>query len=120
MRNRMLRSILALCISAAAIPAAKAQSPEYIEPPGFSLGTTFGLSDMWGDVGTKSIADHYNNAQYWKHTHFMGGLFLRYTAHPCFSIRMGTSYGTIYADDTWNETKSNKATSVNDDAYQRY
>lgn len=120
MRKRMLRSILALCISAAALPAAKAQSPEYIEPSGFSLGTTFGLADMWGDVGTKTIVDHYGNDKYWRKPHFMGGLFLRYTAHPSFSIRMGASYGTVFADDSWNEHNANKATSPTDDAYVRY
>src|SRR5690606_1098727 len=55
MLYRMRRSILTLCIGVAAIAPAKAQSPLYVEPPGWSLGVNFGLTDLWGDVGTKTI-----------------------------------------------------------------
>lgn len=121
MRNRMLRSILALSITTAALTSAKAQTTaDMIEPRGFSLGTNFGMTDLWGDVGTKSIVDHYNNSGYFKKPMFMGGLYGRYSFHPAFAIRLGVNYGTLYATDEWNETASNKAKDANDDAYQRY
>lgn len=121
MRNRMLRSILALCISVAVIPAAKAQKPvDYIEPSGFSLGMNFGLADIWGDVGTKSIVDHYIHPNYIKSATYMGGVFGRYTVHPSFAVRLGVSYGTLYASDSWNESAANKASDVQSDAVQRY
>jgi len=123
MRKILLRSIFTLGISAAAIGAANAQlghSKEYVEPPGWSLGMNFGLADLWGDVGTKSIIDHYGNDQYWNKPHFMGGMFIRYSAHPAFAIRLGESFGTLYATDEWNTQKAKSASSTEDDAYQRY
>jgi len=122
MRNRMLRGILALGFSIAAFTQVKAQSPqEMIEPRGFSIGTNFGMTDMWGDVGTKSIVDHYNNDKYWKKPMFMGGLYVRYTIHPAVALRLGVNYGTLYATDEWNEHAANKASDPSkDDAAQRY
>lgn len=120
MRNRMLRSIFTLCISAGGFSAAQAQYPMYIEPNGYSLGTTIGLADLWSDVGTKSIVDHYTNGKYFDKPCFIGGLFIRYSAHPSFAVRLGMNYGTLYATDKWNENGYNKATSPNEDAYQRY
>ncbi len=118
MRNRMLRSILALCISAAAITAAKAQKPvDYIEPSGFSLGMNVGLADIWGDVGTKSFIDHYGAANYFKTSTYMGGLYGRYTVHPSFAVRLGVNYGTLYATDKWNESLAKEN---DNDAYERY
>lgn len=92
----------------------------YIEYRGFSLGTNFGLADMWGDVGTKSPVDHYINKEYWKEPHFMGGLFLRYTHVPGLSVRLGGNYGKVFATDEWNKEKALKAESIQDDYYQRY
>jgi hypothetical protein len=121
MRNRMLRSILALSITTAAMTSAKAQTTaDMVEPKGWSLGTNVGISDLWGDVGTKSIIDHYNNNGYLNHLMFMGGLYGRYSFHPSFAIRLGVNYGTLYATDKWNEHAANKAEGPNDDAYQRY
>ncbi|RYZ55297.1 MAG: hypothetical protein EOP49_03115 [Sphingobacteriales bacterium] len=123
MRKNFIRSILTLCISTATISAANAQlghSKEYVEPPGWSVGMNIGLLDLWGDVGTKSPIDHYANTNYWGKPHFMGGVFVRYTAHPAIAMRLGVNYGTLYADDKWNQTKAEKAESVEDDAYQRY
>lgn len=116
----MLGSIMALCITVAAPPSAKAQGPIYIEPPGFALGTNFGLSDLWGDVGTKSVLDHYFNGKYFKEPCFMAGIFVRYSVHPSVALRLGINYGTLYATDSWNEKGFEKSTSINDDAYQRY
>lgn len=123
MRNTFIRSILTLGISCAALTSANAQlghSKEYVEPPGWSIGTSIGLTDLWSDVGTKSIIDHYSNSKYWQKPHFMGGLYVRYSASPGFALRLSGSYGSLYATDSWNETKANKATTIEDDAYQRY
>ena len=123
MRKTFIRSIITLGISLAAVGAANAQlgqSKEYVEPPGWSLGLNVGLADLWADVGTKSVIDHYANDKYWGRPHFMGGLFIRYSAHPAFALRLGASYGTLYASDEWNREKAKSAESVEDDAYQRY
>jgi hypothetical protein len=123
MRKTFIRSILTLAISGAVAGSANAQlghSKEYVEPPGWSIGTNIGLADLWGDVGTKSIIDHYANEKYWGKPHFMGGLFVRYSAHPAFAIRLGANYGTLYATDEWNKQKAESASSASDDAYQRY
>lgn len=92
----------------------------YVEYRGFSIGTNFGLADMWGDVGTKSPIDHYVNDKYWKEPHFMGGLFLRYSHWPGFAVRLGANYGSLYADDKWNKEKALTAPTINDDYVQRY
>jgi hypothetical protein len=93
---------------------------EYVEHPGFSIGMNFGMTDLWGDVGTKGLVDHYSNGKYFKSPHFMGGLFGRFTPHPSVAFRLGVNYGTLYATDAWNEKKAKSAKSVEDDAYQRY
>lgn len=96
----------------------------YIEQRGFSLGLNFGQTDLWGDVGTKSVLDHYNNSVYkddvFKNMRFMGGLFVRYTYVPGISFRLGLNYGSLYATDQWNQEKALKAKTIADDAYQRY
>ncbi len=120
MLNRMRSSILTLCFGAIAVVPVKAQSPLFVEPPGWGLGVNFGLADLWGDVGTKSIKDHYFNGKYFDKPHFMGGIFARYSFHPSIAVRMGVNYGTLYANDNWNEKGFEKATSIKDDYYQRY
>lgn len=122
MREKFIRSILAVCFSAAILPvlAQPALPDKYIEHPGFSLGWHVGLTDLWGDVGTQSVVDHYYNENYWDKPCFMGGMFIRYSPHPAVALRAGGSYGTLYANDNWNYTKAKKLTSMEDDAYQRY
>ena len=127
MRIPFLRSIITtICLSAAAINAGAQQkwtryrAPEFAEPPGWSLGMSFGLSDLWGDVGTKSPLDHYINDKYWDRPHFMGGIFSRYALHPGFVLRMGINYGSVYANDNFNFSKAKSASTLEDDAYQRY
>lgn len=126
MRKKLLRSIITLCLGLSGAALSTAQTnrlyrmPEYVEPPGWSVGTNFGMSDLWGDVGTKSPIDHYNNDKYWSSPKFMGGLYARYTAHPAVALRLGVNYGTLYASDNFNDTKAKKAASVEDDSYQRY
>lgn len=126
MRKRLVRSIIALYAGVAIATVATAQTnrlfrmPEYIDPPGWSLGINLGMSDLWGDVGTKSMIDHYTNDKYWSRPKFMGGLYGRYLPHPALGIRLGVNFGTLYASDDFNYSKAKKATSIEDDAYQRY
>jgi hypothetical protein len=121
MRKKLVRSLFAFCIGATISANAQPGIPrEYVEHPGFSIGTNFGMSDLWGDVGTKGVVDHYTNGKYFNHPHFMGGLFGRYTPHPSIAFRLGVNYGTLYATDAWNEKKAKAASSVEDDAFQRY
>lgn len=122
MRKNIARSVLALGLSALSF-VAKAQPAipaEYIEHPGFSVGLNVGVSDLWADVGTQSMIDHYTNGKYFDKIFFMGGIFGRYTVHPAFSMRLNLNYGTLYATDEWNKNKAAKAESLDDDAYQRY
>lgn len=96
----------------------------YIEQRGFSLGLNLGQTDLWGDVGTKSVIDHYNNAEFkrdvFENMRFMGGLFARYTHVPGLSFRLGLNFGALYATDKWNEEKAMQAVYITDDYYQRY
>ena len=50
----------------------------------------------------------------------MGGILMRFTPHPVFAIRANINYGTLFADDRWNLTKAKEASSIEDDAFQRY
>lgn len=123
MRKTFIRSIIAaglLFTTAATTNAQIGISSEYVEPRGWSMGTSIGLLDLWGDVGTKSILDHYDNSEYTKKPCFMGGLFFRYSAHPSFAFRIGGYYGTLYATDMWNKSKAQTAANIEDDSYQRY
>lgn len=122
MRKKLLRSLLIIGFSATTVAAvAQPAIPrKYVEHPGWAIGITFGVSDLWGDVGTQGIIDHYANERYYQKPHFMGGLMMRYTAHPVLGIRFNVNYGTLYATDEWNVTAAKKATSIEDDAYQRY
>jgi hypothetical protein len=123
MQARFFRNILVICICMALIsPTAIAQNASrvYVEPDGWSVGFNAGLSDLWGDIGTKSFINHYANSKYFDKVTFMGGLFGRYTVHPCFAIRMQFNYGALYATDKWNIDLAKKASSEGDDAYQRY
>ena len=122
MRAKYFRNLLALSFAAMSATASYAQDASriYVEPTGFSIGTNFGLTDLWGDVGTKTVTDHYTNSKYFDKVAFMGGMFGRYTMHPCLSFRLSLDYGTVYATDAWNYDKAKKANSQGDDAYQRY
>ena len=123
MRKTFIRSILSVTILLSLAGKSNAQiglSREYVDPPGWSIGTSVGMTDLWADVGTKSILDHYGNANYFKKPCFMGGLFFRYSAHPSFAFRIGGYYGTLYATDMWNKQKAEQADNIEDDAYQRY
>ena len=117
--NKKLIVLFSLFIISSSVVHAQIED-YYSEAPGFSLGTTIGLSDLWGDIGTASPLDHYMNANYRKNPKFMGGLLFRYTFVPAFSLRFGVNYGTLYASDNFNEDAAKKATSLEEDAAQRY
>ncbi|RQO31780.1 hypothetical protein DBR32_07510 [Taibaiella sp. KBW10] len=93
---------------------------KYIDQRGFSLGVNLGMSDMWGDVGAKSALDHYGNSDYWKNMKVMGGIYGRYTHIPGLSFRLSIANGTLYANDVWNKSGAEKASSISDDYVQRY
>jgi hypothetical protein len=89
---------------------ARAQHGEYEPLPSheLSVGVKAGLSDMWGDVGTKGVLSHYFNGKYFQNTHYMGGLFIRYSATPWLAARLEVNAGSIYATDAWNIKEANK------------
>lgn len=122
MRKSLLRSLLVIGISATTLSAVAqpAIPKKYVEHPGVSVGMNFGLSDLWGDVGTQNPIDHYANDRYYQKPHFMGGIFMRFSGHPALALRLNLNYGTLYANDDWNINKAREATSIEDDAYQRY
>src|SRR5580704_13743339 len=123
MQARFIRNLLVLCICMALISRtaiAQNASRVYVEPDGWAVGVDAGLSDLWGDIGTKSFINHYANSKYFDKVTFMGGLFGRYSVHPCFSIRLQLNYGSLYATDKWNYDLAKNASSEGDDAYQRY
>lgn len=123
MQARFIRNLLVLSMglaSAALTANAQNASRIYVEPDGWSLGMSVGESDLWGDVGTKSVVDHYTNSKYFDKMAFIGGLYGRYTVHPCFAIRLGINYGTLYATDKWNYDKAKNSATQGTDAYQRY
>jgi len=122
MHARFTRNLLMLCFGMALAHTSSAQNAAriYVEPDGWSIGTTLGESDMWGNVGTKSVLEHYINSKYFNRMGFMGGMFGRYTVHPCFAIRLGVNYGQLYATDKWNYDLAKNSANQGTDAYQRY
>ena len=122
MRAGYIRSLIIGAMAGIFTTAAYAQDASriYIEPDGWSIGMNLGTTDMWGDVGTKTIPDHYSNSKYLDKVFAMGGMFGRYSIHPCLAVRFGLNYGTIYATDEWNYDKAQYATTQGADAYQRY
>lgn len=93
---------------------------KYVDKRTFSLGVTYGMTDLWADVGTKSAFDHYGNSDYWNNVKGMGGIFAKYTHIPGLAVRLGVSNGTLYANDKWNEDPATRADNYYDDPVQRY
>lgn len=121
MRTRIIRQLFILFICMLAARDVNAQSFERLDVSGsWSIGFTCGMSDLWGDVGTQSIMDHYNNGRYFNSMHFMGGVFGRFAVHPAFAIRGGINYGTVYATDQWNYSQAVKEKTIGNDYVQRY
>lgn len=119
MRKNFARCLLVFGLLTAIIPASHAQK-SFIEPEGFSIGMNFGMTDLWGDVGTKSILDHYTNKGYFDQPCFTGGMYTRYTIHPALAVRWGINWGTVYAADNWNKDLAYEAKFIEEDAFQRY
>lgn len=122
MQGRFFRTLLMCCLSIGAVQVANAQhaSRIYVEPDGWSIGTNVGLSDLWGDVGTKSPLFHYANSKYFDKVAFVGGIFGKYNVHPCFAFKFMTNFGSLYTTDRFNYDLAKKATTQGEDAYQRY
>jgi hypothetical protein len=130
MRNLALRSFSTIFLLVLAASATIAQErerrwfnyreSEFSEDRGWSLGVAGGLADLWGDIGTQSPVDHYLNSNYWDKPTFLGGLYMRYSAIPALAFRLQASYGTLYANDNWNQDKAEEAQNVEVDAFQRY
>ncbi len=97
----VIRRLFVLALSASICYAANAQNASriYVEPDGWSIGTDFGKTDLLASVGPQSWSNLYTNSQYLKHPVFMGGMFGRYSVHPCFAVRLMVNYGTVYATD---------------------
>lgn len=93
---------------------------KYLDKRSFALGVTYGMSDLWADVGTKRVVDHYFNGDYWSNLKGMGGIFMKYTHVPGLALRVGVSNGTLYANDKWNENAGQFAKKITDDPVQRY
>ena len=93
---------------------------KYVNERGWSLGFNAGVADMFGDVGTKTVMDHYSNDKYFDEIKAMGGIYGRYTHIPGLSFRLGIAYGTLYATDKWNQEYVKDAKSMEDDYVQRY
>lgn len=121
MRNKIISAVCTSIFVLGMNNTANAQlDKEYIERNGWSLGMTVGGSDLWGDIGTKSLKDHYLNLNYGNYAMPFGGLFVRYTLHPALVIRSGINYGMISAGDDMNADLAKKADNYESDAVQRY
>jgi hypothetical protein len=122
MQARFIRNLLVLCMSMAIAHTANAQHAAriYIEPDGWSIGMNCGMSDLWGDIGTKSPMEHYTNSKYFDKVAVMGGMLGRYSVHPCFALRFGFNLGALYATDQWNYDLASVAVTQGSDPYQRY
>lgn len=121
MRNKIIYSIFSTVLLLGMTQTAKAQpDKDYIERKGWSLGMTLGNSDLWGDIGTNKMLDHYTNSNYSKHMRPFGGLYVRHTLHPSFVLRAGINYGMLSAGDNMNADLAKKAKTYESDSVQRY
>jgi hypothetical protein len=116
-----LRSLLIAAALGSCLPAnaAMVYNPRPLPSHEFSIGFKLGLSDMWGDVGTKGPGAHYLNGLYFQETHYMGGIFMRYSFTPWLAARLEANAGTIYATDAWNKKEANRG-GKGSDAYNLY
>jgi len=124
MQARFIRNLLVFCICISFAQTTNAQDAAriYVQQDGWSIGTDIGTTDLWGDVGTKSIIAHYTNSKYTDKVCFMGGLFARYSIHPALTVRFMANYGVLYATDSWNydQVKGTGVLAESNDALQRY
>ncbi len=121
MRNKLVCGILSALFTVASVSSSTAQlDRDFIEHRGWSIGMTVGMADLWGDVGTKSPIDHYNNMNYSDNMHGMGGLFARYAFQAGFALRLGVNYGMVGAADNMNIDRVKKTETMDKDPYQRY
>ena len=73
MSARYIRILLILttCFVTGYTSYAQDASRLYVEKDGWSIGMNVGMSDLWGDVGTKSAIEHYTNSKYFDKVAFM-------------------------------------------------
>lgn len=121
MRKKLLRGLFFL-LATSSIGTSYAQKSmiNFLEPEGFTLGASVGLTDLWGDVGTQSILYHYGNSHYWENVRGMAGVYGSYAFHPSINARLSVNHGMLYASDKFNKDLAQKAPNMEDDAYQRY
>lgn len=121
MRNKVICTLISSVFALGFANSAKAQpNKDYIERSAWSLGINIGNSDLWGDIGTQKVMDHYMNDNYSKHMRPMVGLFSRYTFHPALVFRAGLSYGMLSAADNMNVNLAKKSQKYESDEVQRY
>lgn len=106
--------LLALALGIALCDTVNAQNASriYVEPDGWSIGTNISKTDLLATVGPQSFSNLYTNSKYLDHPTFLGGMFGRYTIHPCLAVRLMVNYGTLYATD-----KTNKDLALKDDTH---
>jgi len=125
MQARFIRNLLVFCICISFAETTNAQEAAriYVQQDGWAIGTDIGTTDLWGDIGTKSVIQHYTNSKYTNKMCFMGGLFGRYSIHPALTVRVMANYGVLYATDAWNYDQSHSGSTLiteNNDALQRF
>ena len=112
--------VLVLSVSMSSIASAQDAYRVYVEPDGWSIGVNFSKTDLLATVGPQSFENLYTNSQYLKHPTFVGGLFGRYTIHPCLAVRLMLDYGTLYATDKTNMDQANKDGTKSNEYYLAY
>lgn len=121
MRNKVIRSFCTTVLILGVSGSALAQpDKDYLEKKGWSLGLTVGNSDLWGDIGTQKMLDHYTNSNYGNYMMPFAGVFTRFLYHPGFTVRTGFNYGMLAAGDDMNVDLAKKAEKYESDEVQRY
>jgi len=107
---KSLKMIVLIGVTAfAGLGSANAQErPEPLSAHEWFAGIKLGLSDMWGDIGTKGVMTHYFNGVYFQSTHYMGGLTAGFSILPSVIARLELNAGSIYATDQYNIKEANR------------
>ena len=116
----MKQIIATLLLSAAALHTATAQLNEPMPGRILTAGISLHATDLWGDIGTSEMADHYRNGHYRANLKGAAGLWARYDAWPFLGLRLGMTAGTLYASDRFNQQLADGRSSDLDKAYLLY
>lgn len=119
--NIIRRAVLVLAMHCAAV-CAKAQQDytPLADNRQFSIGFSAGISDFWGDVGTKYAWQHIGSQYYHQNMHYMGSILAKYSINSWLSARLGYSYGAVYASDQFNKYLAERNPTMANEIYQRY